>query len=289
MTYRFSNNIRNNPADRAAFDALATQVFGLSFTAWYQAGYWSDRYIPYTLFDGAEAVANASVNVMDFLWQGKPRRYIQLGTVMTAPAYRQQGLARRLMQAILHDWQAQCDGMYLFANETVLEFYPKFGFERASEVQHTLPITPRSTSDIRKLDMQNAADRALLLAHYAQSNPFSALTMVDNPGLLMFYGMSFLQDCMYYLPQQDVVAVAEQEGAILHCYDIYGNAKQSLSDILSVLASDETHMAYLGFTPQNCPQCQAIPLAGEDHLFVLAGKENPFATHSLRFPALSHA
>ena len=49
-------------------------------------------------------VANASVNVMDFIWQERTEKYIQIGTVMTDPACRGRGLARRLIEEILSDW-----------------------------------------------------------------------------------------------------------------------------------------------------------------------------------------
>lgn len=51
---------------RSAFNKLVDKVFNISFEAWYQAGYWHKKYIPYTLFDGDKAVANVSVNIMDF-------------------------------------------------------------------------------------------------------------------------------------------------------------------------------------------------------------------------------
>ena len=39
------------------------------------------------------------------------------------------------MEWILQNWSDRCDGIYLFANDTVLDFYPKFGFLPAEEAQ----------------------------------------------------------------------------------------------------------------------------------------------------------
>lgn len=72
-------------------------------------------------------------NRIDTVWRGEALRLVQLGTVMTAPAHRGKGLARSLMEAVLDDWGRTCDGVYLYANGTVLEFYPKFGFVPARE------------------------------------------------------------------------------------------------------------------------------------------------------------
>jgi hypothetical protein len=38
--------------------------------------------------------------------------------------------------------------MYLFANENVLEFYPRFGFVRKEEYQYSLNYTPGQTEEI---------------------------------------------------------------------------------------------------------------------------------------------
>ena len=105
-------HIRDNAARRESFMALAERVFGLSFREWYAGGWWSERYRPYVLAHGDRVLACIAVNVMDTAWRGKDRRYIQLGTVMTDPACRGQGLSRRLMEAVLADWEDACDGIY---------------------------------------------------------------------------------------------------------------------------------------------------------------------------------
>lgn len=101
--------------------------------------------------------------------------------------------------------------MFLFANETVLDFYPQFGFRREIQYQYTLPV-PTARGGARKLSVDSLQDLALLRACYKRGNPFSALQVVENFGLLMFYCGSFLKDCVYYIPQQNAVAVAVRRG-----------------------------------------------------------------------------
>lgn len=48
MNWHLEKKVRNNPAARKAFNELAIQVFQLSFESWYENGYWTDAYIPYT-------------------------------------------------------------------------------------------------------------------------------------------------------------------------------------------------------------------------------------------------
>lgn len=82
-------------------------------------------------------MANVSVNIMDFVILGEEKRYVQIGTVMTDENYRNQGLSRTLIKKILKEWENKCQGIYLYANNSVLNFYPKFGFSVCSEYQYS--------------------------------------------------------------------------------------------------------------------------------------------------------
>ncbi|WP_326717516.1 GNAT family N-acetyltransferase [Vagococcus jeotgali] len=78
---------------------------------------------------------------MTFVINKKKHQVLQLGTVMTKETYRDQGLSRRLIEEILKDYQGKVDMIFLFANETVLEFYPKFGFSRVMEDSYLLNVS----------------------------------------------------------------------------------------------------------------------------------------------------
>jgi len=281
-------NVREDSALREGFFVLARQVFALDFAPWYRAGWWTDRYVPHVLTVDGRVAANVSVNIIDTQRDGVPRRYLQLGTVMTAPACRGRGLSRLLMETVLDQWLGSCDGVYLYANDSVLDFYPRFGFLPAGEHVHSRPLAGGQGS-ANKLDVGNPADLGLLRARYALGNPFSALPMVDNFGLLMFYCGSFLRECVRYVPEQDAVVVAEQAGDTLVCHDIYCPPGRDLAAILRAAAAPETARVELGFTPRGAEEWAVRPLLEEDTtLFVLAGKENPFST-PCRMPSLSHA
>jgi hypothetical protein len=63
----------------------------------------------------------------------------------------------------------------------VLEFYPKFGFDRAEEWQYRAGSKIRLM--VRKLDMDLRANRKKLLDAYLKfGNPHSALPVVGNTG-----------------------------------------------------------------------------------------------------------
>ncbi|RNB80210.1 GNAT family N-acetyltransferase [Brevibacillus fluminis] len=101
---------------------------------------------------------------------GKEYQALQLGTVMTHPAYRHQGLAAKLINYILNKYGNEYDFTYLFANDKVLNFYPKFGFERVQESSFKVKasdlkkqVTPKST--LRKLDVNIQANLEGIVHH----------------------------------------------------------------------------------------------------------------------------
>ncbi|MEG0457809.1 MAG: GNAT family N-acetyltransferase, partial [Oscillospiraceae bacterium] len=250
MNYTIQTNIKAQKNLRESFFDLAKKTFDLSFRNWYENGYWSENYIPYGIFDDKKILSNVSVNIIDTIWQGVSKRYIQIGTVMTDIEYRNKGLAKQLINYIIEQWKNSCDCIYLFANDSVLDFYPKFGFSKAIEHQYIMSIVPKPEK-LKKLDMTDDKDIAILKQYYLKSNPFSALPMINNFGLIMFYCSSFLQNCVYYCEAFDAVVIISQEDKKLICYDIFCDNNKSMNNILSAIVNNETNNVILQFTPKN--------------------------------------
>lgn len=309
MKYRLEKNVMQNVTLRKAYNELAEKTFDLNFEAWYQNGYCGNTHIPYTLFDGKKAVSNVSVNCMEVAWQRKVRKYVQLGTVMTDPEYRNQNLSRYLMEEVLRDWKDKVDSIFLFANQSVLDFYPKFGFERQVQYQYSISIEAANRKcgedriikkvnlenlyEAEKLDMENPEHLKLLEKCYQKGNPFSKLQTVNGFGLLMFYCGSFLKDCIYYIPGMDAVVIAEQEEENLYCLDIFCEAGKDLKSILAAVATEGISRIVFQFTPAFTQTEQwnyeIKKIEDEDNvLFVLKGKENIFAGEKLMFPEIAH-
>jgi len=153
--YIYKCNYKEDITLRNSFNSLTEKTYGFNFEQWYEDGYWGDKYIPYSLLDGDKVVSNVSVNIMDFLILGEQKRYVQIGTVMTDEDYRGQGLCRALMEIVLKEWENKCDLIYLFANDSVLDFYPKFGFNVCDEYQYSINKTKEDKSEkIRKMSME---------------------------------------------------------------------------------------------------------------------------------------
>lgn len=291
--FRFVSDYKDQDDLRHSFNCLAEQTFGLNLEDWYQSGWWQEGYIPYSYVCDGKVVANISVNRSNFWYEGRERHYIQLGTVMTDPEYRHLGLSRRLMERVLEIYRDACDCLYLFANDSVLEFYPKFGFERENEYQYSGVVSGKQTGAvIRKLNVDQPGDRELLLSRYSCMNPFSAFCGKDGVTLLMFYCMTAFRENIYYLEDYDVVVMGEYVKGGFHCMDIYGEPEKagSLTEILAAMVRSDGDRVVLGFTPKQTEGWTVEPLQEEDTtLFLLQGKENVLRGKHMMFPILSHA
>ncbi len=289
VAYTFCNAVASNDAIRNSFNILAEKTFGIEFEDWYRQGYWGSDYSPQVLLDGERVVANVSVNWMPILWKSQRKLYIQLGTVMTDPDYRGRGLAGFLLNKTIGEWQDRCDAMYLFANASVLDFYPKYGFVKAEEYQSRMPAHKKA-GNARKLDMSCEEDKKLLTEAYGRANPFSSLSVINNTGLLMFYCLKYRKDNVYYIKEFNAVAIVEYNNDAMICYEIFCDNDKKLIDILAVLAREETKEIIFGFPLEKTEGGTAELLQEEDTtLFLLKNKENLFKENKLMFPLLSHA
>ena len=285
MNFKLIKNPMENNATRVAYNALATETFGLSFEDWYQSGHFDGSHIPYTLFDDDVAVANISVNLMDVKYDGKVKKYIQLGTVMTRPEWRGKGLQKQIFNEIIADFDGIFDCMFLFANKNVLDFYPKLGFEKAVEYSFEKAITPKP-ANVKKLDMAKAEDVALFKSYYKKGNSFSAFEVKNGFALEMFYCGGPYSENVFYIDEYDAVVVAETDENTVTCLDIFGGESFTAEEIMSVFGCKKLAM---GFTPKDTQSFETAVIDDEDTtLFVLKGGENIFAENKLLFPMIAH-
>lgn len=285
-TYSFTDRVRQDDAVRESFFELARQTFGLDFAPWYDFGGWGDNYIPHALLLDGKVVANVSVNTVDFRLDQKSLHLVQLGTVMTHPDHRGQGLSAALMREVLSRWQDRCDGIYLFANGSVLDFYPRFGFVPAQQYAFSAAAKAASAPlPLRPLDPHDPSDKALLGTAFSKGNPYSRFEMKKDTDLFWFYLTGPLCNGAFLLPDGETVLLLEEDGDDLTLYDVLGPAPYSFDEILSAAAKGAEKPVRLGFTPIKDTDVTPDP----EHLFVLQGKTNPMADDKLLFPLISIA
>ncbi|MBD5458286.1 MAG: GNAT family N-acetyltransferase [Lachnospiraceae bacterium] len=287
-------NYRNNDELRKSFNELAMKTFDINFEDWYQNGYWGEKYNPYSIVMDGKVVSNVSVNHMNFLWNGERKLFIQLGTVMTDESYRNRGLIRQIMDEIGRDYEKKTDGFFLFANDSVLDFYPKFGFQKSEEFQYCQKIFTADASvtgkrTIEQVPMRDKTAWTLLEDAMRKSIPQSSFEMVNNRELILFYVTKYMQENVYYHKEQDAYVIAEIEDGNLLIHNIFSSKPTDIGQIAKSFGNGIRQVRF-GFTPHNCDGYTRELRAEEDCTLFLKGKgfEN-FAQDGLMFPTLSHA
>lgn len=292
--YPFISDYRHIEKYRESFNELAKQIFKLDFKEWYGKGFWDDSYVCYSYLDEERIIANASITKMVLTINGKDYRAIQVGTVMTHPDYRNQGLSAKLMDHILEQYEKKVDFIFLFANDTVLEFYPRFGFEKVRESSFSLKASDLSKqtaqpSALRKLDVDNEADFMLMKEFAAERKPVSSkLGVKGNDHLLMFYFILVFPDAAYYDQAADAIVLFEREGNELHVFDIVSKKPIDLEKVINRLISDDTANVRFYFMPDSGTLNieSAFITETNDTLFVRPSTN--FGTEHFTFPLTAH-
>lgn len=268
--YTVRTDIRDDPPVRASFNALAGETFGIDFEPWRRAGFWDETYCPHVLLDGDEVVACLSANPMRMRVCDRTERWVQIGTVMTKPSHRNRGLGRYLMERVLRLWDGQCERIMLFANDSVLDYYPKFGFVPGEETGFVLSTSgsARLPDVPRRLDLSDPDDFALLAGYAAKGNPYAALECLSGTGIRMFDCMESYRDGLWLIGKR--IAVIEEEGEVFTLLDVMGEEGPPLRDIAAALAGGRR--VRLGFTPTDEAGCTRVPYREEDCTLFLRGR-----------------
>lgn len=281
-----TKNYRTNDKLRRSFNKLAENTFGISFENWYQNGFWNDLYIPYSIVKNGEVIANVSVNLIDISSDERTLHLIQLGTVMTKTEYRNQGLIRKIMTEIDKDFAHRIDGIFLFANDEVLDFYPKFGFEKAREFQYSKYVNITEKATIKYSPMKCRNEWNVLVQAINSSRFCGRFDMTNNSDLVMFYVSNFMQENIYYNEELRAYVIAEIDGASLFIHNIFAESHVELDKIIASFG-DRIKKISLGFVPKDANGYDVKELKEDDTTLFVRGFS--FENKKLMFPTLSHA
>ncbi len=271
----FAKGYREQVKWRKSFFELAQQVFGIHFDSWYEKKYWTDKYIPFSYIDREKVIANVSVNFIDLLIGGELKRGIQIGTVMTHPDYRNLGLSKKLLNQVIEEYRGSYDMMYLFANKSVLDFYPKFGFKPLNETQFSINYIPskdRSKSSIKRLSGNNDSDLNFIYQFAKNRIPVSsAFSTANTEELLQFYCINVFPNDIYYLENEEAIIIYQKtKENDIHIYDIISQKEVNIEKIVHTIASEHTKKVVFHFTidQQDELNIETITFHGNEVLFV---------------------
>ena len=254
--FKFLKNCMNNDIFRKSFSELALSTFEINFDEWYREGYLGENYINYSYLSEEKVVANVSVNKFNIIYDGKVKNAIQLGTVMTHKNYRNKSLIRKLMNIIFKEYE-ECELIYLFANKSVLDFYPKFGYKRVVEGKYDMNLKHLSELQLEnnaviKLDINKDEHITILKELQEDRFPVSQkLGIIKDKNLLDLYCNCEYGEDLYYITEDDVIVIFRREDDMVKIYDILSKDKFNLDNIISKIIRKDDRKIQFSFIPES--------------------------------------
>ena len=291
--FKFISNCMKNDKYRKSFNELAMKTFNINFEEWFRDGYLDGNYINYSFICEENIVANVSANKFNVIYNGELKKAIQIGTVMTDVNYRNKGLSKELMNVVLKEYN-DYDFIYLFANDSALEFYPKFGFKRVIEGKYEMNINEIEKIDLKnhniiKLDLKNEEHKIIINKLAANRVPISQkLGLIKDIWPLKVYCNYEYNNELYYLKEDNIIVILKREDNIVKLYDILSEDKFNLDNIISKILKADDKKIQFNFIAES--EKYKIDFQLEDNikdaLFVKKGKVT--LENGILFPKTSH-
>lgn len=246
-------NYRDNELHRNQFFHFISKVFPkISFEEWYEKGFWTDDYTPISITDPRKIIANASITLMNVIINGKEHKAAQIGTVATLPEFRGQGLSNYLMKYIFDKYETKVDFFFLYANEDVINFYPKYGFKEVKENLFIQNVKfKKEEPRTRKLNIVNEDDYSLLLSVLNNSKPITKrFGSYNYSSITMWHVLNIYHDNLYYFEKENAIIIKQMTSDTLHLLEVFFTIPFDLKSILpNIIDHDSVKYVKLYFPP----------------------------------------
>jgi len=273
------------------FFGFVASIFedGRTFSPWGARGGWVDGYDVFAMVFDDQIVGTVGWQSMRYVINGKERSGYQLGAVATRADHRNRGLARLLMNKVLGELDAPDQPVILFANSSVLDFYPRFGFRRLAQSSFIGHIDVHPTGTLApRLDLAKSTERAWLADHCARASAVGlGFTARDYYPTILFH-LTRQPRIAFRLDPFGAVMIVQQHGDRLLIEDLLATRPFSLKDALPYVCSQPVHTLEFSFHPEAWwPNAESQALDdGGSPLFArgaVVEVEEP-----IRFPDLAH-
>lgn len=293
--FRFVENGYANKRYADALDQLSEANFSFTFRDYYNKGYFSEQMQFNSLMYGDEVVSHISVSQQPILYRGKSLNSVQLGTVMTAASFRKRGLSGLLMDKVLEEWDSKSDFIFLYANDSVLDYYPKFGFKPVKEykmVSDSYLFRNAEERSYSSLDFKNKTDIELFDRVVSNAAPIYNLSFTNNRNLSFFYCDCFqaFNEHMFYFREYDAIVIAYQKENTLTLLEVITTRKDvPYPAIINSLANESTERVELIFVVSDWTEFDVVEHKEDDSTLMVRKKgESIFETDRLCISTLSH-
>jgi len=261
-------NQQNNTDYELLLDDLIQEVFGFSFMPWFEQKLWDSNYESYSIIQNGKMLSNVCIYKTDMLISGKIVRAHQFGAVATRNAERKNGLSRLLMEHVLALYPDTPS--YLYANPSVIDFYPRFGFRQVQTYQPTIAAAINNPTDTSaKYDPDDDFVREMLHGKRIHS---AIVDCTNTQSVQIFNLLMEYDDGIHHLPGCDALIIAEQNDSHLFLADVIASKPLSFDALKQELPFTGIESIAFGF----CPDWLGIsphwePVDMDDELFFLRG------------------
>ncbi|GMV28126.1 MAG: hypothetical protein AMXMBFR59_02510 [Rhodanobacteraceae bacterium] len=245
---------RIHSADRDAhehFHAFVPLTFRrVDFRRWDERGGWNDDFTAWLLEEDGEVVASVGVTRMRLIVGGEARDGYQLGAVATHPGRRGRGHSRVLLEGVLAHIDADASPVLLFANESVLAFYPRFGFRAVAQQRfdaQTTVLPAAVTASACEVADAAARQRLAALCRAAAAND-SVFSARDYFSTLLWH-LTYRPIQAYWLDDGHAIAAVERRDDVLVLHDIVARRPFDLAAALPSLIDAPVSRIEFGFAP----------------------------------------
>lgn len=275
MNIEILENYRDDKEIRDLFFEFTPKaLYGADFKKWYELGCWDNRYKPFSIIIDGLMVSNVSISELDIYLDNKILNALQFATVGTLPEYRNQGYSRHLMEYVLNKYKGKIDLYYLFANENVIDFYPKFEFKRKFEGIFKSKCNPiESVGELRKLHVEDIHDfeiiRDLLKNRHCETRKFSP---IDYDFVTLWHIIYVYPQNIYYDEKEKNIFIFTHKGKKLHLFDVISCEKLSFdSNIKKKILNPKIEEIYYYFDPEEIGVQEYKCISDEEGILFVRG------------------
>jgi hypothetical protein len=213
----------------------------------------------------------------------------QLGAVGTLPHYRGRGLARRLMDEVARELDHADQPIILYANDSVVDFYPRFGFRRVAQKQSVADvlIAPAKMPAAR-FDPDDPAQRSKLQNLFGRAMPIRGPLSAANYYSIALWHLSGSSISAFWLPEFDALIAATTKNERLIVHDVIAARPFDLSGALpKVIERPVTQVEFCFDTEDWWATARHSRLDDSDEPLFLRGASASIVG-PVRLPCLAH-
>jgi len=240
IVFNNSNNIKY----QNMLNNLLKNIF-LDFQFWYDLNLWDDKYESYAIAERDEIVSNICVFKTQLVFNQKQHLALSIGAVATKKEYRGKGYSKVLMDHIISKYEGI--PMYLSANDSVVDFYPKFGFTRTYEKLPILECKINNSIEPQRLQYNDIKVCNYILNRKNFSQKLDCLNTFSVNVFHIHWG--YLRECIYEIPEMDTMIIAKRKGTTLKLIGVFSLRDLKFIELLQFLPFSNINKIEFGFMP----------------------------------------